>query len=76
MAVIGSIRKRVGLLIGFIGISMILFIVGGDILMSNQGLLGGNTDVVCEIGGKEIHNNEYDRRVEKLTENYQVPGKN
>jgi len=36
MAVIGRIRKRVGLLIAFVGISMLLFILG-DLLTSNKG---------------------------------------
>ncbi|MBL0031341.1 MAG: SurA N-terminal domain-containing protein [Bacteroidetes bacterium] len=75
MAVITRIRKRVGLLIGFVGVSMILFILG-DVLTSNSGLLNGNSDVVGAIGGEKVHFQEYERRIETLTENYKINTKN
>lgn len=71
MAVIGRIRKRVGLLIGFVGVSMLLFILG-DLVTSNTGLLNRNNDVVGEIGGTKIHYSEFEKRVETLTENYKL----
>ncbi|REJ85299.1 MAG: hypothetical protein DWQ44_01200 [Bacteroidetes bacterium] len=71
MAVIGKIRKRVGLLIAFIGVSLLLFILG-DVLSTNTGLLSGQTDVIGEIGGNEVHYQEFEKRVERLTENYKI----
>lgn len=71
MAVIGSIRKRVGLLIGVVGVSMVLFILG-DLLGSNSSLFSGSSDVVGEIGGEEIHYQEFEQRVDKLIENYKM----
>ncbi|MFN8165386.1 MAG: SurA N-terminal domain-containing protein [Bacteroidia bacterium] len=69
MAVIGRIRKRVGLLIGFVGVSMLLFILG-DLVTSNTGLLHRNSDVIGEINGEKIRYQEFQKRVEKFTENY------
>nr|MBP6533368.1 SurA N-terminal domain-containing protein [Bacteroidia bacterium] len=75
MAVITRIRKRVGLLIGFVGVSMILFILG-DLVTSNSGLLQGGSDVVGVIAGEKVQYQEYNRRVETLTENYKINTKN
>ncbi|HRU61057.1 MAG TPA: SurA N-terminal domain-containing protein, partial [Bacteroidia bacterium] len=63
MAVIGRIRKRVGLVIAFVGISMLLFILG-DLVTSNTGLMNRNSDVVGEIGGNKIRYSEFEKRVE------------
>ena len=48
MAVIGRIRKRVGLLIGFVGVSMLLFILG-DVVTSNTGLMNVGARL-CRLG--------------------------
>lgn len=71
MAVIGRIRKRVGLLIVFVGVSMLLFILG-DLVTSNTGLLHRNSDVIGEIGGEKVHFSEFEKRVEQMTENYKL----
>lgn len=71
MAVIGRIRKRVGLLIVFVGISMLLFILG-DLVTSNTGLLNRNSDVVGVIGGEKVRYSEFEKRVEQMTENYKL----
>jgi peptidyl-prolyl cis-trans isomerase D len=71
MAVIGRIRKRVGLLIAFVGISMILFILG-DLVTSNTGLMSQNSDVIGEVGSNKIHYAEFEKRVEVMIENYKV----
>ena len=71
MAVIGRIRKRVGLLIGVVGVSMVLFILG-DLLGSNSAMFSGSSDVVGEIGGEEVHYQEFEQRVDKLIENYKM----
>ncbi len=69
MAIIGRIRKRVGLLIGFVGASMILFILG-DLVTSNTGLMKSNSDVIGKIGGDKIHYQEFEKRYETLLENF------
>jgi peptidyl-prolyl cis-trans isomerase D len=71
MAVLSTIRKRVGLLIGFVGVSMVLFILG-DVLSSNQSMFGGNSNVLGEIGGEEITYQEFEKRVEQMIENYKI----
>lgn len=71
MAVIGSIRKRVGLLIGFIGVSLLAFILG-DVFTSGKGIFGGNSDVIGEVGGEKVHYSEFEKRVELLTTNYKI----
>ena len=74
MALLGRIRKQVGLIIVFVGISLILFILG-DLVTSNTGLLTQNSDVVGEIGGEKVHFQEFEKRVETLTENYKTNSK-
>lgn len=71
MAVIGSIRKRVGLLIGFVGVSLVLFVLG-DLVTSNQGLLDGSSDVMGVVGGDKIRYPEFEKKVETLIENYKT----
>lgn len=75
MALIGRIRKRVGLLIIFVGISLVFFILG-DLVTSNSGLINSNSDVVGVIGGEKVHYQEFEKRVETLTENYKTNTKN
>ena len=75
MAVISRIRNRVGILIGFVGASMILFILG-DLVTSNTGLLKRNSNVVGVIGNEKVRYPEYEKRVEKLTDNYKINTKN
>src|ERR1043165_9395490 len=71
MAVIGRIRKRVGLLIAFIGISMLLFILG-DLVTSNKGIMGRNADVIGVVGGEKIRYPEFEKKVETMVENYKL----
>ncbi|MCX6275660.1 MAG: peptidylprolyl isomerase [Bacteroidetes bacterium] len=71
MAVIGRIRKRVGLLIGFVGASMVLFILG-DLVTSNKGIMGKNNDVMGVVGGEKIRYPEFEKKVETLIENYKA----
>ena len=75
MAVIGRIRKRVGLLIAFVGISMLLFILG-DLVTNNKSIMGGSSDVVGVINGEKIHYQEFNKKVDELIENYKTNTKN
>ena len=53
MAVISKLRKRAGLVIGGIAISMILFVLT-DALGSSNSLSGGSDNIVGEIMGEEV----------------------
>ena len=71
MAVISRIRKRVGLLIGVVGASMILFVLG-DLVTSNKGLIGGSSDLVGNINGEKVNYQEFEGRVSQLVETYKT----
>lgn len=71
MAVLSTIRKRVGLVIGFVGVSMLLFILG-DVLSSSQGLFGNATNDVGVVAGEKIAYPEFEKRVEQMIENYKI----
>src|SRR5579872_2574833 len=71
MAVIGRIRKRVGLLLVFIGGSLFLFILG-DVVTSTNGLFGRNTTTLGVVGGEKITYPEFQRKVDELTETYKT----
>jgi peptidyl-prolyl cis-trans isomerase D len=72
MAIVNKIREKAGIAVGFIAVSMILFIVGGDLLSPNSKLLGSKKNIVGVIDGNEIGLEEYARKVEELTANYRV----
>lgn len=69
MAIITKIRNQSALLIGAIGISMLLFIVGGDFL-TNTTFFQGDTDL-GEIAGEKIGYRDFEERLEReITQNY------
>ena len=71
MAIISRIRKRGTLIIGFVGLSMLLFILG-DVVTSNSGLFSGTSDVVGVVNGEKIHYREYEVKADKMIENYKT----
>lgn len=71
MAIISQIRKRGTLIIGFVGLSMLLFILG-DVVTSNSGLFSGTSDVVGVVNGEKIHYREYEAKADKMIENYKT----
>ncbi|MCB0736281.1 MAG: SurA N-terminal domain-containing protein [Bacteroidetes bacterium] len=71
MATINSIRKRSGLVIGFIGISILLFVVS-DAFQSGGSLFQGKVEeVVGEIDGEEISRAAYDEHFQRYARDYQ-----
>lgn len=68
LAVIMQMRKRVGLLIGIIGVAIVAFLMM-DAINSSSNLFGGNTqNVVGHVNGEELAYEAYsakDRQVEK-----------
>ena len=71
MAIIGKIRNRAGLLIGFIGLSMVAFILG-DLLTSNRVFLSGNSTTAGVIDGQKISIQDFEARVQQNIENYKL----
>lgn len=74
MAVIGSIRKRAGLLIGIVGFSLVAFILG-DLLTSNRSFISGGGNEFAVIGGTKINIQDFESRVQTLEENYKLNSK-
>lgn len=70
MAVIGSIRKRSGLLIALIGVSIIGFLLM-DATNSQFGVLKGNRDALGKVNGHKISNNDYNSKYNQNLENMQ-----
>lgn len=66
MSVINKIRERSGLAVGVIAVSLILFIVGGDLLGGRSLLFGGNQQEVGEIAGQSIDYPEFNAKVDEL----------
>ncbi|MFW5760479.1 MAG: peptidylprolyl isomerase, partial [Cyclobacteriaceae bacterium] len=70
MALIKKIRERTGLAIGLVAISLMLFIVGGDIMSSNSVLFSNQKNDVGEIAGEEVHIDRYRQEVEERKYNF------
>ncbi len=66
MSVINKIRERSGLAVGIIAVSLILFIVGGDLLGGRSLLFGGNQQEVGVIAGQSIEYQEFNAKVDQL----------
>ncbi len=71
MAVIGSIRKRSGLLVAVIGLSIVGFLLM-DALNSNTSVLrGGRKDTVGKVNGDKILYTDFMRKVDDAVTNLQ-----
>ncbi|MBC3784268.1 peptidylprolyl isomerase [Spirosoma utsteinense] len=66
MSVINKIRERSGLAVGVIAVSLILFIVGGDLLGGRSLLFGGDQQKIGEIAGKSIAYPDFNAKVDEL----------
>lgn len=67
MAVIGSIRKRSGLLIVMIGVALLLFLLG-DMFSSGGGFLQQQDIVIGSIAGKDVNQRDYELKVQETIE--------
>ncbi|MEO8146669.1 MAG: peptidylprolyl isomerase [Bacteroidia bacterium] len=67
MAIIGSIRNRMGVLIVvFVGFALLAFILG-DFLTTNRSFLGGGNDnSLAVISGEKINPQEFDGKVKEM----------
>ncbi|MHA4742508.1 peptidylprolyl isomerase [Dyadobacter sp. MSC1_007] len=72
MALINKIREKSGIAVTVIAISLILFMVGGDLLGPNSMLGGDNNQTVGEIAGKEINIKDFQSRVDGFRQNYEA----
>lgn len=72
MSIISTIREKSGIAIGVIAVSMIMFIVGGDLLSGNNSLFGGNSQKIGEIAGNTVMYQDFNKRVEDSRANYQA----
>lgn len=71
MALINKIREKSGIAVTVIAVSLIFFIVGGDLLGPNN-FFGGNNTTVGEIRGKKIDYLEFQERVDQVRRNYEA----
>lgn len=72
MALINKIREKSGIAVTVIAISLILFMVGGDLMGPNSILGGNNNQTVGEIAGKEINIKDFQSRVDGFRQNYEA----
>ncbi len=73
MAVLTKIRNRAGLLVFFIGLSLVAFLLM-DALNSNSSLLqGSNTsNVIAEINGKPVTYQEFEQKYNEAVNSYKI----
>lgn len=72
MALINKIREKSGIAVTVIAISLMLFMVGGDLMGPNSILGGGNNQTVGEIAGKKIDIKDFQSRVDAFRQNYEA----
>ena len=70
MAIITKIREKSGIAAAAIAISLILFLIGGDLFTGNSRFFGGSDNVIGEIGGESIQYKDFQAKVEELSNNY------
>ncbi|MDZ7899388.1 MAG: peptidylprolyl isomerase [Arcicella sp.] len=70
MAIITKIREKSGIAAAAIAISLILFLIGGDLFTGNSSFFGGSSNVVGEISGEKIQYKDFQAKVEELSNNY------
>ncbi|GAA4416984.1 SurA N-terminal domain-containing protein [Nibrella viscosa] len=71
MSLINKIRERSGIAVAIIAVSLILFIVGGDLLGGRSTLFGGNSQKVGEIDGQSIDYQDFNLKVDELRAQYE-----
>ena len=71
MSLINKIRERSGIAVAIVAISLILFIVGSDLMMGQNSLFGGNSQKVGEISGQTIDYQDFNLKVDQLRSEYE-----
>ena len=70
MSIISKIREKSGLAVGIIAVSLILFIVGGD-LLGTSSFFGGNNQEVGNIAGEKILYPDYQAKLDLARQNFE-----
>ena len=73
MALIGTIHRRLGILVGIIAVGLILLLIGGDILRYNAMWSSKRQQVIGTVAGQEISFATYQARVEQLRRVFPKP---
>lgn len=71
MSLINKIRERSGLAVGVIAVSLILFIVGSDLLGGQSTLFGNSNQEVGEISGRTIDNQDFQAKIDQVRAQYE-----
>ncbi|MEZ4904672.1 MAG: peptidylprolyl isomerase [Spirosomataceae bacterium] len=71
MALINKIRERSGIAVIVIAASLMLFIVGGDIIGS-QALFGGGNQIVGEIAGETIDYKDFQLKLDQARQAFEA----
>jgi peptidyl-prolyl cis-trans isomerase D len=71
MAIITKIREKSGVAVALIAISLIMFIIGSDLLGGNS-LFSGDKQTVGEIAGEKILFPDFAAKVQEATQNFQA----
>ncbi|MFY0605686.1 MAG: peptidylprolyl isomerase [Cyclobacteriaceae bacterium] len=67
MALINTLRKKMGkIVVGFVAFSMFAFILT-DLFQSNSSLIGGNDTTIAEIADKDISYEQFQEKVDELS---------
>jgi len=73
MATLQSIRDKGGVLVAIIiGLALLAFILGD--FMGKKGGRSGNYYEIAEIAGKSITSQDFEKKINKLTEIYKLTG--
>lgn len=73
MSVLEKIRSKTGLLVGFVGLALFIFIIQSA-LETGSNLFGSNERTVGTIAGKHIDYNEYRAKLDEAIARYQQSG--
>lgn len=72
MALINTLRNKMGKIVVFAIAASILAFIAGDLLGPNSSILGGNTNEVGEISGKTISLQEYQSKIDEIARDYAI----
>ena len=74
MAIINTLREKMGkLLVVVVGLSIMAFVLT-DLLSNNSSIFGGNSQFVGEIDGQEITQEDFANLVDNFKRNYGIAG--
>jgi peptidyl-prolyl cis-trans isomerase D len=71
MSLINKIRERSGWAVGIVAASLLLFIVGGDLLSGNSQIFGNSSQEVGKIDGQPIDYRDFTAKVDALRGEFQ-----